>query len=85
MNLSSPVETTPPKLSGKRNLADLLSIELCLEIIYENKNAVKRATVASYKEEMFAALSSFFTLPFLSFSQLASPGKRTWRKSSCCC
>ena len=57
MNLSSPVESTPPKLSGKRNLADLLSIELCLEIIYENKNAVKRATVASYKEEMFAAFS----------------------------
>jgi len=58
---SSPIQTTPPKIQRK-NYADMISLELCLDIKYENQNAVKRATVVSYKEDMFVSLPFLFLL-----------------------
>lgn len=59
--LLSPVETTPPKIQ-RRNYADMISLELCLDIKYENQNAIKRATVVSYKEDMKKNVEEIFSL-----------------------
>ena len=82
--LASPAQSTPPK-NQRKNYADMISLELCLEIKYENQNAVKRATVVSYKEDMFVSL-------FLFYYQSVTPselcwnfsGKRMSRRSSLC-
>jgi len=50
------------KIDRKANLSALLSVELCLELIYDNKNAVKRAMVVSYKEDLKKNVEEIFTL-----------------------